>query len=70
MAAISAFTRVFGALWRPSKGDGPGGASFEARFRSHLRMTDYSLSFSSMCWAATDCRLAAAPTHSAAGPWC
>ncbi len=37
--ATSAFTRVFDALWRPSKGGGPGRASFEARLRSHLRMT-------------------------------
>ena len=29
--AISAFTRVFDALWRASKGDGPGRSSFEAR---------------------------------------
>ena len=29
--AISAFTRVFDALWRASKGDGPGRPSFEAR---------------------------------------
>jgi hypothetical protein len=28
------------AAKRPSKGDGPGRASFEARFRSHLRMTE------------------------------
>jgi hypothetical protein len=41
--AISAFTRVFDALWRASKGDGPGAeaASFEARaLREHLRMTE------------------------------
>jgi len=31
--AISAFTRVFDALWRASKGDGPGRLSFEGRLR-------------------------------------
>jgi hypothetical protein len=30
--AVSAFTRVFDALWRASKGDGRGRASFEGRF--------------------------------------
>ena len=44
MAAISAFTRVFDALWRPSKDAAEvatllGPSSFEARWRSHLRMT-------------------------------
>jgi hypothetical protein len=43
--AISAFTRVFDALWRASKGDGQdveelGLSSFEARKSAHLRMTN------------------------------
>ena len=39
--AISACTRVFDALWQASKGDGSSAsaASFEGRFRGHLRMT-------------------------------
>jgi hypothetical protein len=38
---MSAFTRVFDALWRPSKDDGPSASAgiLRGSLRSHLRMT-------------------------------
>ena len=41
-APASAFTRVFDALWRASKGDGPGASAVHPSKRAcgaHLRMT-------------------------------